>query len=121
MTEHHWKRPEVMRGRSPKLNTPCGTLYLTLNEDGGILREVRINMGKSGSCIGIMFPTIALFISVMLQSNMSREKIKKTLLKQFDGNCGQVIWQEGERFSSCIDWIITKILEEMANRGEIEL
>lgn len=119
MTNLPYKRPELLEGRTDVLKTPCGSLYLTLNEDNGILREVRITLGKSGSCFNIMLQTIALFISVMLQSNMSREKIKKTLLNQFDGGCGQTIWHNGEKFESCIDWIIGQILSEMASREEI--
>ncbi len=116
-----YKRPEVLQGRTEILKTPCGTLYLTLNEDNGVLREVRLTLGKSGSCYNIMLQTIALFISVMLQSNMSREKIKKTLLNQFEGSCGQVSWRDGEPYNSCLHFVINKILEELASRKEITL
>jgi ribonucleoside-diphosphate reductase alpha chain len=119
MTEKPYKRPEHLTGRTECLKTPCGSLYLTLNEDNGVLREVRLTLGKSGTCYNIMLQTIALFISVMLQSNISREKIKKTLLNQFEGNCGQTIWQEGEKYNSCLHFLINRILEDMASRGEI--
>lgn len=116
-----YERPEVLEGRSLQLSTPCGKFYLTLNSDEDKLREIRCTMGKSGSCVNIFFQTIALFISVMLQSNISRDKIKKTLLNQFEGSCGQVIWYKGERYNSCIDFIITKILEDLASRGEVQI
>ena len=114
-------RPEVLHGYTPKIPTPCGSLYLTLNEFDGKLCEVRATMGKSGSCYNIMFQTITLLISVMLQSGISRNKIQKTLEHQFEGSCGNIIRYRGEKYHSCIDYIVTKILEDMASRGEITL
>lgn len=116
-----FNRPETLEGYTQRLPTPCGDLYLTLNEDKGTLREVRATLGKSGSCYNILFQTIALLLSVMLQEGISREKIKRTLENQFEGSCGQSIPYKGEVYHSCIDYIITKILEDMASRGEIKL
>ena len=114
-------RPEVLEGYTQRLPTPCGDLYLTLNEDNGSLCEVRAILGKSGTCYNIMFQTLALFLSVMLQEGISREKIKDILLHQFEGRCGQRIVYKGEVYHSCIDYMITKILEDLASRGEIKL
>ena len=114
-------RPEVLDGYSPKLETPCGSLYMTLNECGNKLCEIKVTMGKSGTCMNIMLQTIALLISVMLQSNINKDKIKKALLNQFEGSCGQVIWYKGEKFHSCIDFLVQKVLEDLSARGEIEI
>lgn len=114
-------RPEVLEGYTLKLPTPCGAFYLTLNEYENKLFEVRCGLGKSGTCYNIVFQTLALLISVILQSNIPREKIKKTLLHQFEGNCGNTIWFKGERYHSCIDFMIQRILEDLGNRGEIKL
>lgn len=116
-----YARPEVLNGYSLRLPTPCGKFHLTLNDDGDNLREIRCTMGKSGTCQNILFQTIALFISVMLQSDISREKIKKMLLNQFEGNCGQRIYYKGDQFNSCVDFMITKILEDLGGRGEVEI
>lgn len=112
-------RPEVLIGYSPKVDTPCGTLYLTLNELDGKLFEVRATMGKCGSCYGIMLQTITLFISVMLQEGISKQRICDILFKQFGGSCGQTIWHNGEKYSSCVDFMVQKIIEDMASRGEV--
>lgn len=114
-------RPEVLHGYTPKLSTPCGSLYFTLNECDNRLCEVRAIMGKAGTCSNIMLQTIALLISVMLQSGIDRERIKKALLNQFEGNCGQTIWYKGERYHSCVDFMVKRILEDMASRGEVSL
>ena len=116
-----FERPEVLNGYSQRLPTPCGSLYLTLNEHNGKLCEVRATMGKSGSCYNIMFQTIALLISVMLQSGIPRERIQKALENQFEGNCGNIIRDKGEEYHSCIDYMVSKILTDLASRGEITL
>ena len=116
-----FKRPEVLEGYTQKLETPCGDLYLTLNELERKLYEVRVTMGKSGTCMNIMQQTIALLLSVMLQSGISKEKIHKVLLNQFEGNCGNGTFYKGERYHSCIDFMIKRILEDLASRGEIKI
>ncbi len=119
--ESKWKRPEFLDGYTLQIDTPCGPLYLTLNEHENKLCEVRATLGKSGTCYNIMFQTIALFLSVMLQEGIPKSKIKKTLEHQFGGRCGNIIRHRGEEYQSCIDYIITKILEDLGSRGEIKL
>ena len=115
-----YERPEVLEGRTIGLKTPCGGFYLTLNEDGNNLREIRMTLGKPGTCQRLLFETIAILLSVLLQSKIPREKIKKALYHQFEGNCGNnKSWHEGEEYHSCINFTITKIFEDMASRGEI--
>lgn len=115
------KRPECLEGYTIQQKTACGSLYLTMNELNDKLFEIRMTLGKSGSCYSIMFQTIALLLSVMLQEGISREKIRKTLENQFEGNCGNAFWQDGVYYYSCIDFIVHKILEDLASRGEIKL
>jgi ribonucleoside-diphosphate reductase alpha chain len=114
-------RPEVLEGYTQRLETPCGDLYLTLNECENKLCEVRMILGKSGTCYNIVFQTIALLLSVMLQEGISKERIKEVLNKQFEGNCGQNIYHSGILYHSCIDFMVKKLLEDMASRGEIQL
>jgi len=116
-----FKRPEVLEGYTQKLETPCGDLYLTLNEHEGKLCEVRVTMGKSGTCINIMQQTIALLLSVMFQSGVSKEKVYKALLNQYEGNCGNGTFYKGDYYHSCIDFIIKRILEDLASREEIKI
>jgi ribonucleoside-diphosphate reductase alpha chain len=116
-----FKRPEVLKGYTPQVKTPCGTFFLTLNDDGEKLREVRMCIGKSGNCQRLLFETIALLISVLLQSGIPREKIAKTISNQLDSNCGNKILYKGEEYSSCVDYSVKKIMEDMASREEIEI
>ena len=113
-----FKRPECLSGRTSMAKTPCGSFFLTLNECGNQLCEVRMLIGKSGNCVRVLFETIAILISVMLQENISKEKITKTLLNQLEANCGNTIWVEGERYHSCIDYAVTKIIEDIESRED---
>jgi ribonucleoside-diphosphate reductase alpha chain len=115
------ERPEVLEGYTIRLKTPCGPFFVTLNECENKLYEIQMSIGKSGTCQNLLFRTIALLISVLLQSGISKENIAKALSHQMEGNCGNnKIWNEGEAYHSCIDYTFKKIVEDMANRGEIE-
>lgn len=113
-----WKRPEVLDGYTTQAKTPCGSFYLTLNECAGELKEVRMVIGKSGNCVRMLFDTIAILISVMLQEGIPKDKITKTLLNQLEANCGNTIWVDNQMYRSCIDYAVTKIIEDMGSRGE---
>ena len=124
-TTTKFTRPEVLEGRTAKANTPCGSFFLTLNEYNNQLCEVRMLIGKSGNCVRMLFETIAILISVMLQENISKEKITKTLLNQLEANCGNPFFskdidEKGNqvKYKSCIDFAITKIIEDMESRDE---
>ena len=114
-------RPEVLTGYTYRTETPCGTLFLTLNDFNGHLFEVRIIMGKAGNCTSTLFQSLALFLSVLLQTNIPREKIAKTLEKRFDCYCANPFWKDKVKYNSCIDFIFKKMLEDMASREEIKI
>jgi len=116
-----FNRPEVLEGYTSRASTPCGSFFLTLNDDGEHLREVRMCIGKSGNCVRMLFETIAILLSVMLQEDIAREKIAKILTKQMEANCGNCFVIKGDKYTSCIDYVIHRILENMASRGEIKL
>jgi hypothetical protein len=122
MENKDFVRPEVLDGRTPKLSTPCGSLFVNLNHCDNILREVQMTLGKSGTCQNLLFRTISLLLSVLLQSNVKREDIVKAISHQMEGHCGNGrIYCDGAEYYSCIDFVFKLILEEMANRGEIKL
>ena len=121
MTSELQDRPEVLHGRTERITTPCGGFYLTLNENDFKLFEVRMLIGKSGSCQRMLFETIAILLSVLLQSGISKEKISDILLKKFESNCGQKFYFKGEEYHSCLDFVVRRMIEELGNRGEIKL
>jgi ribonucleoside-diphosphate reductase alpha chain len=114
-------RPESLEGRTIKLDTNCGSFFLTLNEHEGKLFEVRCLIGKSGNCQRNLFEVIGILLSVLLQSNIDRDKIRKILETHMEANCTNTIWHEGDRYYSCVDFTVKKMLEEMAAREEIKI
>jgi ribonucleoside-diphosphate reductase alpha chain len=115
-------RPEVLSGRTIRLNSSCGAFYLTLNEHEEKLAEVRMLIGKSGNCQRNLFEVIALLLSVLLQSDIPKEKIVSILEHKLEVNCfNNPSYHEGIRYNSCIDFVVRKILEELVNRKEVAL
>jgi len=114
-------RPEFLHGKTIKLSTPCGSFFLTTNEHEGKLYEVRMLIGKSGNCVRGLFEGMAILISLLLQSGMDKEEIAKALEKQMESNCGNKIWHHGEIYTSCLDFAIKHITEEMLAREELEV
>lgn len=117
-----FQRPEVLEGYTPKFNSHCGSLYVNMNPCENKLREVQITLGKCGTCQNLLFRTISLLISVLLQSNIPRENIQKALSHQLEGNCGSGgMFFDGVMYHSCVDFVFRLILQDMASRGEIKL
>ena len=121
-SNEEFKRPDVLEGRTPRLSTPCGSLFVNLNYCDNKLREVQMTLGKSGTCQNLLFRTISLLLSVLLQSNVKREDIVKAISHQMEGHCGNgKIYYDGEEYYSCVDFVFKSMVEEMAARGEITL
>ena len=110
-------RPDVLEGYTLKLPTGhCGSFFLTLNECNNELCEVRMSIGKAGSCTKMLFETVAILISILLQSGMSKEKIKDKLVNRLESYCGNKILAYGEEYHSCIDFSIIRIIEDLESR-----
>ncbi len=100
-------RHEITWGSTRKMNTGCGSLYVTINEDEKGLFEVFATMGKSGGCAASQTEAVSRLISLSLRSGIDREQI----VKQLKGvRCPNQVWGKGGRIYSCAD-AIAKALE----------
>ena len=106
--EPTWKRPKVIPSKTEHLESPCGTLHLTLGweEEDGRLIETRAVIGKNGICPNVLLDTVAKLLSMYLQSPEPRYKIAEKIKKQFIG----VACVQGK---PCVEIIAEKILEEL--------
>ncbi|MEJ5361011.1 MAG: vitamin B12-dependent ribonucleotide reductase [Spirochaetota bacterium] len=104
-------RKEVTWGKTLKMNTGCGSLYVTINEDEHGLFEVFATMGKAGGCAASQTEAVSRLISLSLRSGIEPQQI----IKQLKGvRCPNQAWVKGGRIYSCAD-AIAKAMERYIN------
>lgn len=73
------KRPKMLSGKSIKMETGCGSLYITINADEKGPFELFNNMGKAGGCAASQSEAIGRLVSLAWRSGIKTEKIMKQL------------------------------------------
>jgi ribonucleoside-diphosphate reductase alpha chain len=96
-----FKRPRIMVGETVKFRLPQGSLYVTVNKDeNNQIKEVFINIGKSGGDEKADAEAIGRLISIYLQSGGDIE----TVIEQLEGIKGsETFWDQGIALHSIPD------------------
>ena len=96
------KRPNVTSGKTYKIVTGCGNLYVTVNRDNDGLCEVFAHLGKSGQCGAAQIEAICRSVSIGLRSGVSPD----TYIDQLDGiRCPSSAITNDVEILSCADGI----------------
>ena len=102
------KRPTQTQGTITKVNTGCGSLYITVAYDEKGIFEVFSTLGKSGACAVAQLEAICRLITVALRSGVDVSQV----VKQLRGiRCPSISWEGGKSVLSCAD-AIASVLEK---------
>jgi ribonucleoside-diphosphate reductase alpha chain len=108
---HRKSRPKVLDGRTIKMETGCGTLYITINEDQDGFFELFSTMGKAGGCAASQCEAIGRLVSLAWRSSIPTEE----MVKQLSGICcHKHIGVGNDKILSCAD-AIAKAIREFAD------
>ena len=73
-------RPKMLKGKSIEMQTGCGPLYVTVNEDEDGLFELFNTMGKAGGCAASQSEAIGRLVSLAWRSGIGADSITKQLI-----------------------------------------
>jgi ribonucleoside-diphosphate reductase alpha chain len=108
-------RPAITRGRTERIRTGEGNLYVTINEDEQGLCEVFTTIGKAGGNAAAQSEAISRLISLCLRSGVDPLEI----VNQLKGISGPTpVWDNGTLMLSAPDAIGKAIERYLADREE---
>jgi len=102
------KRVKTTTGVTERVNTGCGSLYVTVNYDDRGICEVFTTLGKAGGCAVAQLEATSRLTTLALRSGVDVESV----IKQLRGiRCPSIAWEEGKSVLSCAD-AIAGVLEK---------
>jgi ribonucleoside-diphosphate reductase alpha chain len=102
------KRPTETKGTVTKVNTGCGSIYVTVAYDDQGIFEVFATLGKSGGCASAQLEATCRLITLALRCGVDVASV----VKQLKGiRCPSIAWEEGKSILSCAD-AIASVLEK---------
>jgi len=108
------ERPKALKGQTHQMQTGCGPLYITINEDDTGLFELFTTMGKAGGCAASQSEAIGRMVSLAWRSGVQARQVVKQLLG-ISCHCPSGFGEN--RVTSCADAVAKAIQDHMINNG----
>ncbi len=111
-----YKRPPVLTGKTYRMQTGCGYLYVTINQREDHAFEVFLSLGKSGGCPASQLEAVGRLLSASLRAGVPLG----LLMKQLKGiRCPRPVWVEGgKQVLSCADAIGIAMAAHLGQNGD---
>ena len=111
-------RPRALTGRTYQMQTGCGPLYVTINEDGAGVFELFTTMGKAGGCASSQSEAIGRLVSLAWRSGIQARQAVKQMIGI---TCHKPAGFGDNRITSCADAVAKAIQMHMADHEEANL
>ncbi|CAH2031135.1 vitamin B12-dependent ribonucleotide reductase [Trichlorobacter ammonificans] len=108
------ERPKALKGWTYQMQTGCGPLYVTVNEDKTGLFELFTTMGKAGGCAASQSEAIGRMVSLAWRSGVQARQVIKQLLGI---SCHCPAGYGENRILSCADAVAKAIQAHMLANG----
>lgn len=109
------ERPVSLDGSTYKMQTGCGPLYVTINEDDTGLFELFTTMGKAGGCAASQSEAIGRMVSLAWRSGVQPKQVIKQLL---DISCHSPFGFGEKKILSCADAVAKAIRKHMSSKSD---
>ncbi|RNC67596.1 MAG: vitamin B12-dependent ribonucleotide reductase [Desulfuromonadales bacterium] len=107
-------RPKALQGWTYQMQTGCGPLYITVNEDKAGLFELFTTMGKAGGCASSQCEAIGRMVSLCWRSGVQARQVIKQLLGI---SCHLPSGYGENKVLSCADAVAKAIQAHMMAKG----
>ena len=111
------ERPTSLKGWTYRMQTGCGPLYVTINEDEDGLFELFTTMGKAGGCAASQSEAIGRMVSLAWRSGVQPIQVIKQLL---DISCHSHSGFGENKILSCADAVAKAIRNHLSSTGHAE-
>jgi len=108
-------RPRALKGATYQMETGCGPLYVTVNEDNDGLFELFTTMGKAGGCAASQCEAIGRLVSLAWRSGVQARQAIKQLIGI---TCHKPSGFGDNRVTSCADAVAKAIQMHMIDHDE---
>ena len=109
------ERPTSLMGWTYRMQTGCGPLYVTINEDQEGLFELFTTMGKAGGCAASQSEAIGRMVSLAWRSGVPANKVIEQLL---DISCHSHSGFGEKKILSCADAVAKAIKLRVSLNGQ---